>query len=155
MERPINMHMVINMQADAKAWAVYELRDTATAELLYIGVNRLANIMTLNDLNTNPGFDRSRNYIFTLASVHESKTLAVKARYIRMTNNGQMPILNRQASRGRGHVQCMDTGEIFTTQYEAAQHHGIDPGALGRHLAGRPYHNTVKGRTYRFVQPQK
>lgn len=60
----------------------------------------------------------------------------------------------------RGHIashtqkiRCIETGEIFNTQTEIVKTHNVSTSAVSNHLAKRPGHNTVKGKTYEFINP--
>jgi len=48
-------------------------------------------------------------------------------------------------------VECIETGEMFSSAAETARAHNLTYGALINHLAGKKCYKTVKGKTYRKV----
>lgn len=48
-------------------------------------------------------------------------------------------------------VECIETGEIFSSAADVALQHDLTYGALLKHLKGEKSFNTVKGKTYRKV----
>jgi hypothetical protein len=59
------------------------------------------------------------------------------------------PSTGKPTSTYRTPVECIETGEVFPSQIEAAQAHGVRPSNLSGHLKG--YNASVGGRTYRFT----
>lgn len=153
MKRPLEISGILNPVIDSNSHVVYFLRDIATAEILFVGSGPLNSIFTLNELNRNGSFERNRDYIFQLHSRHDNRVDALNAVGAWMRTQETMPTLNRHGAFGhKGDIRCNETGEVFRSQKAAAMAHGIDAGALGRHLARKPYHKSVKGRTYDFVR---
>lgn len=49
-------------------------------------------------------------------------------------------------------VKCIETGEVFKTQYEAAKAHRINQSNLSKVLQNKPGHRTVQGKRYIYVE---
>lgn len=49
-------------------------------------------------------------------------------------------------------VKCIETGEVFKTQYEAAKAHKINQSNLSKVLQNKPGHRTVQGKRYIYVE---
>jgi hypothetical protein len=135
----------------AKSWAVYIVRDGATASVVYVGHCRLVSFAALPDLQGNPSFNPDAPLIVSLEAVHPDRAAAINlANGLIICHN--RPALNRSSClRRHATIECVDTGERWSSAAEAARCCGISPAHLANHLNRRPGYNTVNNRVYRRV----
>lgn len=139
-----------------RAWAVYTLHDSA-GTFQFIGTCRLAQISSTPDARANKFFQ----HIFpdgwpmtlTLLSVHPSRKHGLNEVWKHIQVHGRPFMLAHGTTFQRGiPVVCNETGEKFTNSRAAAFAHGLTTSALSNHLARKPGHMTVRGKTYKYGQ---
>jgi hypothetical protein len=131
--------------------AVYRLMDCGTMEVLFIGYCQLTRLFQLTDASRNPQFNHNVEYLCEVLEIHPDRVQAHNSTSALLRKNGPLPKFNRPDPRGRGTIVCDQTAETFTSVQEAARVHGIDPGALSKHLNRHAGFKSVKKRTYFYL----
>jgi hypothetical protein len=150
----INGIIDINLKLDelSTQYAVYNLRESVTPRLVYIGHCPLVQLFSISDAARIPLFDRHAYYLLSVMDIVTGKVDAIKTTHERLKANIEVPLLNRHSGLGRHKkVICRETGEVFENAAHCARVEAIDPGTLNRHLNNKPGHKSVKQRTYMFA----
>lgn len=140
----------------ANSWAVYAMYDKSGEKLLYLGVERLSQLFTLSNARANPFFSElfkdDEKFVFMLTDVMPNKVAAMN-RYSEHIRRVGMPDAIKRHTLHKA-VECLNTGEIFETLTACAIAHGINQGALSKHLRNAVGYRTLKGKTYRRTTAQ-
>lgn len=124
---------------------VYSLRNKSN-EVLYLGVNRIKDIFSFNELNYRPEFDTNQEYKIELLESVPSKTQAMQIMQNYFVMYGT-PVFNRPV---RKVLKCLTTGEIFYNAAEACRHYDIAQSNMTHHLHKAPGFNKLRGLEFAY-----
>lgn len=128
--------------------AVYQLHDTQSGELLYIGVCRLSQLYQFPDLAHTDTIDKRRSVSMMVLSIQISRWLAEKHRKKLMHELRTVPEWNRLVKPpSRGSVICLETDGIWPTARAAALDAGVSEQYMSAYLNGR-CGSKIRGKTY-------
>ena len=129
------------------SWAVYILYDGDTSAPLYVGFCPLDEVFRIPDARRRTALPGDVIITLQITDVCTTRGAALHKSSRRSMDLGTPP-LNRVTTSG---VQCIETGDIWDNAAQVVEAHMLSASALSNHLAGKPGHKTVKGRTYRRV----
>lgn len=132
----------------------YSVHDVDSGRCLYVGYDRLAQVMNLAKLKGNPAFDVNAIYRTVIYSQHPTNLEAYMAvtQLIRKVYGDGTPPLNMTTRENRfSPVMCEQTGVIYRNASEACASLDIAQPRLSAHLARKPGHRTIKGLTFKYA----
>jgi hypothetical protein len=139
-------------------WLIYSIFQFNKATVTYIGLCKLSTFFNLPDLKKLNIDTIGPDDAFAVKVLHicDNKKEAMRLQ-INTVREAGIPLLNKYGhyKKRKAMIECIETGERWSTINETARAMCIDPGALSRHLRALPGHVTVHGRTYRFVDVVK
>lgn len=123
---------------------VYSFK-TIGGELLYIGVDKIEDIIKMRRLKTFSDFDPSEKIT---VEVYES----YEARYKGQESVKKLKTMLGECKYDRGDkVMCVETGQVFDTAYEACKFIKTTPTRMSCHLKGRKGFKTIFGKTFVYI----
>lgn len=132
-------------------YAVYNLHDAATLEIVYVGFCKLTDVLKTPDIRGIPQFDPNKPHVIDVQSVYNTAAEATHAAS-KLAAQHNRPILNRLSTMQRHlPIECVETGQRWPSAAECARQQGINPGNLANHLNNRAGFRSVRGLTYRRV----
>lgn len=147
----INISLVFNFSEIQKQWVIYILFCQQTASVVFVGHCKLTQLFGFPDARQMLG-NLDGNYILRVIESDDARTGAFKKYEDAIRAYGFIKQLAHARLKKHGNfIECVNTGERWSTLTEAANAHGIGAGNLSKHLRGLPGHVTVKGKTYRKV----
>lgn len=138
--------MMIKISENTKNNHWVYLVKSASGEVVYIGANRLKDIITLNAFNFRPEFDTTAEYEIELLESYPDKINAIRAQRGYFALYGT-PLFNRECRRV---VRCTTTGEVFKTAVEACRKYGIEQSNMAHHMAGHSGFKSLKGFEFKY-----
>lgn len=138
--------MTIKISENTKNNHWVYLVKSASGEVVYIGVTRLKDAITLNAFNFRPEFDPSAEYEIELLDNYSDRCEAIRAQRAYMTLYG-VPLFNRDCRRV---IRCTTTGEVFNTAIEACRKYGIEQSNMAHHMAGHSGFKSLKGFEFKY-----
>lgn len=148
-----NLKLMTTPEQLANSWGVYKLINIESDIILYLGIGKLSQLFTISEARANPffhtTFKNNETLIFELADIQPTKAQAMNS-YSAMLSYHGMPAMIKNQSLYKG-VECINTGERFPNISACAQSHGIDQGALSKHLRGTVGYRTLKGKMYKRI----
>lgn len=130
------------------SYAVYQLHDARSDELLYIGVCRLSQLYQFPDLAHTDTIDKTRSVKILDLSIRVSRSLAEQRRTDLMRELRTVPEWNRLVKPpSRGSVMWLETGVTWPTARAAALDAGVSEQYMSAYLNGR-VGSKIRGKTY-------
>ena len=139
---------------DASEYYVFSLH-SAEGEVLYVGYDLMADIVSFKTLRKNPAFKDDQLYSIVIVGKGETQLVAhEKAVEYRKAMCGlKLPEFNMTASINRRMaVTCDQTGEVWRTAREACAALGIPTSNMSQHLNRTKGHRSVHGKTFSYVE---
>lgn len=140
-----NISLSMKVTDIVTSWAVYSVRDAATAKIIHIGYERLTSLFTISDTRSNPDVKPDDTIIMIVTDICSNRGEAMRQHSIRLRAEG---MTQRPIHRVCG-VECITTGEIFSSASEVVRQHGVNQSALSNHLNNKSGFRSVKGKIYR------
>lgn len=146
----------INIDHFKNQWVAYGLTNERN-ETVFVGISKLTDVMRLPGLPSN--ISTGLHTFFMSTAVDDVMKAANEG--LRFCENRPDLIdglkriifeIQKPAKRNGRPIECLETGERFTSVTSAAAKHGLTLSALSYHLRGLNGHKTVKGKTYRYMQ---
>ena len=123
---------------------VYSFK-TIGGVLLYIGIDKMEDIIKMRRLKTFSDFDPSEKIT---VEVYES----YEARYKGQESVKKLKNMLGACKYERGEqVMCVETGQVFDTAYEACKFIKTTPTRMSCHLKGRKGFKTIFGKTFVYI----
>lgn len=134
----------LSMNEMDNKYFVYSYRGQ-NGELLYIGVDKIEDILKMRRIKTFSGFDPSEKIT---VEVYES----YEARYKGQESVKKLKTMLGECKYDRGDkVMCVETGQVFDTAYEACKFIKTTPTRMSCHLKGRKGFKTIFGKTFVYI----
>lgn len=132
-------------------WCIYTLHN-AKNELCFIWAAKIATVLGLREVLTNPAFDSEEVHTLSIVQIYNSYKDAQTALLNYMQVN-RMPAYNKTIRYNRySRVKCNETGQVFRNQLEAAQIMGINQSQLSKHLRRAPGYKSIKNLTFSNIR---
>lgn len=150
------MYLEVNLEDLSNQYALYSLT-TQDGDLIHVGIVPMKQLTALSDL---PEALRQQIVYLSIIKYDTDRLKLANIGTDWITQRGNDELRNRlinvinswsNKSAGTNQVECIETGEIFSSAADAARQHDLTHGALLKHLKGEKSFNSVKGRTYRRV----
>lgn len=123
---------------------VYSFK-TIGGVLLYIGIDKMEDIIKMRRLKTFSDFDPSEKIT---VEVYEN----YDARYKGQESVQRLKNMLGKCKYDRGDkVMCVETGQVFDTAYEACKFIKTTPTRMSCHLKGRKGFKTIFGKTFVYI----
>lgn len=133
-----------SMKEMENKYFVYSIR-TVGGMLLYIGIDKMEDIIKMRRLKTFSDFDP---YEKVVIQVYES----YEARYKGQESVKKLKTMLGECKYDRGDkVMCVETGQVFDTAYEACKFIKTTPTRMSCHLKGRKGFKTIFGKTFVYI----
>jgi len=130
-------------------WVVYSLINIENSTVVHLGFCRVTQLFTFPDFKGSV----DQPLMVKTYGVFENKGLADRHTRQKANELGLTKMIQaRNINSTHGQIRCVDTGEIFSTIAEVSRSHGVDAGALSKHLNKQPGFKTVKNKIYERVQ---
>ncbi len=140
--------LLISGRLAQTGWGVYMLQSQNDGKIIFIWATKLATIVSLKDVLTNPAFDIEEKYFFSVVGTYETQKEALNAMGNYMTKHG-MPDLNKTIRWNRyTKVICHQTGVTYANQTECAKKLGLNQSQLSQHLRRAKGFRSIKGLSF-------
>lgn len=138
-----------------KAWYAYTLKQSGTSDILYVGEDRMTDIINFRSVLKHPDFNFDASYdieFISSACEKQSEAKNIASAYNNNMNGGRLTPLNTiDHARTSNAIICHNTGQIFQTQLEAARVLDINQSQLSKHLQRAPGYRHIKGMTFEYI----
>ena len=152
------MFITLNPVKFKDQFAAYSLTDSA-GRLLFVGIGRLPDILSLPGAPSNWGAETSINMIIStpvddyMRAANDALMIATDANRADLVEvlKGAVDKMQRPPKRAGRPVECIETGQRYFSTTAAAEANNASYCALQKHLKGAVGYKSVKGHTYRYV----
>lgn len=147
------LHIMTTMDDLKNNWGVYLIFNPSEGKVVYIGYCKLTKLFAIPDARANfavtSTLGKDTAIVLQILDICLEKGEAIRKHRERIVEYGKPEANIMAEALSNGKILCIDTGEQWATITEAAEAHGVDAGALSRHLRNVPGHITVGGKVYK------
>lgn len=119
-------------------------------KILYIGIDKINNIVTFKKILQNPMFDVTKDHEIEILGCYDNY---IKAQSILSASLcGNMPVLNLREHHNRGvEIQHIETGIVYRNAAAACKALNIQPPRMSMHLKNKKGNNRINGMTFKYI----
>ena len=133
-----------SMKEMENKYFVYSIR-TVGGMLLYIGIDKMEDIIKMRRLKTFSDFDPYEKVVIQVYEGYDE-------RYKGQESVKKLKTMLGACKYERGEqVMCVETGQVFDTAYEACKFINTTPTRMSCHLKGRKGFKTIFGKTFKYI----
>lgn len=141
-------------------YVTYYLRD-AVGVIQFVGHCKFNQLLAIPDARKNPMFlevfgNKDSMMMIEIVEFYDKKHEANNAVWDYLKSCEKRPFLNNLSSRiGYTKVTCLDTGEVFDSVSDAAQHAGVSQPFMTSHLKRNQNVQHVRGKVYDWYRVKR
>lgn len=135
----------LSMNEMDNRYFVYSYRGQ-NGELLYIGVDKIEDILKMRRIKTFSGFDSDEKISI---NIYESYDKRYKGHEAVQRLKNMLGKCKYQDNNMK--IMCVETGQVFDTAYEACKYINTTPTRMSCHLKGRKGFKTIFGKTFKYI----
>lgn len=158
--RTVDTSIVLNTVKPHSFWCAFEhhvqLEADKPPQIIYVGISKLTDVYKLAECRVNSEWSRmfrgGGHVMVRIIAIGEDRTETLKYAMRHMKALDPIPVCNAKGVSTRGltrRVKCLNDGEVFASQKQAAEAYGLYPSSLSRHLQGATH--VVNGLMFEYV----